>query len=282
MRSSPMSAKPLLRSEGSDRLRARRARARSRLGIVLGVLAIVALGLFLWLLWQPYTRISAITIYGAGQEYRHYAEDAMRGSYLLLVPRDSAFFYPERTIRATILSAHPEVATVSIFREGLAALSIKITERVAVARWCGPVYVPLASSCYLFDASGIVYATTSAATSTDETLNGFIVFGPLVASTVDPIRSTLSRAAQLPAAFNFARQVGALGASTAAVAIRDDEVDEYLASGTRLTYVLGDEQTAYTALVSARADYNLANGSIEYLDLRFPGKIYLKRVSRQQ
>ena len=50
-----------------------------------------------------------------------------------------------------------------------------------------------------------------------------------------------------------------------------------LVLGTRVTYVLGDEQNAFTALTSARDDLNLADGSLEYVDLRFDGKVYLKK-----
>jgi hypothetical protein len=54
-------------------------------------------------------------------------------------------------------------------------------------------------------------------------------------------------------------------------------VDDRLASGTRVTYVLGDEQNAFTALVSARDYLKVADGSIEYVDLRFAGETYFKR-----
>ena len=59
--------------------------------------------------------------------------------------------------------------------------------------------------------------------------------------------------------------------------IRGDEVDILLDSGTRLTYVLGHEEDAYSALKSAHGNFNLLNGSIDYVDLRFSGKVYLKK-----
>ena len=77
--------------------------------------------------------------------------------------------------------------------------------------------------------------------------------------------------------FNFARQLDTLGSPVTKVVLRDDEVDDYLASGTRITYVLGHENIAFTALVSARGNMNLADGSLEYIDLRFDGKVYLKK-----
>jgi hypothetical protein len=91
------------------------------------------------------------------------------------------------------------------------------------------------------------------------------------------MRATIAHAEKLSAAFDFARQLASLGSPVSSIVFRDDEVDEYLASGTRITYVLGYEQNAFTALKSARANLNLSDGSLLYVDLRFDGKVYLKR-----
>jgi hypothetical protein len=42
-------------------------------------------------------------------------------------------------------------------------------------------------------------------------------------------------------------------------------------------YVLGSEQEAFTALVSAKDSLSLSDGSVDYVDLRFSGKVYVKR-----
>ena len=39
----------------------------------------------------------------------------------------------------------------------------------------------------------------------------------------------------------------------------------------------GQEEEAYTALTSARANINLVSGALDYVDLRFPGKVYTKK-----
>lgn len=127
--------------------------------------------------------------------------------------------------------------------------------------------------CYFFDANGFIYATTSSA----QPVNPFIVYEPLASSNGSPIGSTLPNADKLPAAFDFARQLAVFGSPVSSLVFRGDEVDAYLASGTRVTYILGDENNAFTALTSARADFNLADGSVEYVDLRFSGRIYLKK-----
>jgi hypothetical protein len=135
-------------------------------------------------------------------------------------------------------------------------------------------------NCYVFDASGFVYATSSSDSISSpqaaQSVNSFIVYES-PANENETIGSTLPNAEKLPAAFDFARQLGTLGSTVIRVILHDGEVDDYLASGTRITYVLGNEQNAFTALVSGRENFNLADGSIAYVDLRFDGKVYLKK-----
>ena len=237
----------------------------------------------IYLLWRPGLRVSQVQIFGADASFAHYATDAMRGTYLGIVPRDSTFFLPTRRIRAAITVAHPDIAALSIFRRGLSGLSIRVVERTAVGRWCGlsptPDVIPY---CYLFDPNGFIYMAVpeAAASSTPvapATLNPFALYAPLVGDTQEPLRATISRAGQLPEAFNLTRQLATFGTKATAVVVRDDECDILLASGTRVTYVLGHEQDAYNALTSARANINLANGSLDYVDLRFDGKVYTKK-----
>lgn len=271
-----MSGNQLSRGEGSERLRARRRRARKYFLILLGFLTLVLIGACIWWLWQPSARISSITVYGAPQSLASYASTTMSGSYLHIVPRDSSFFYPASQIRREILASDRGIAAVSLFTEGFTALSIKVINRVPVAHWCGLAPTPgVEPYCYVFDASGYIYNTAS---TTDSVLNSFTFYDSLAVSSTEPLGATLADAGEVPDAFNFARELPALGGSVQSVVIRGDEVDDIIASSTtRVTYVLGDEQAAYAALASAKGDYDLTDGSVQYIDLRFPAKIYLKK-----
>lgn len=263
---------------GTGKLAMRRRRSRRRIFAALGVLFILLCVGIIYELNQDATRISHIQIFGADQSFADSARAAMRGSYFGIIPRDSTFFFPASRIRTDISAARPDIAAISIFRNGLTGLSIKVDERVPIARWCGSPPSTLATStlssgiCYLFDASGFVYATTSPS----EPINPFTVYES-ASSTETPIGLTLPNAEKLPAALDFARQLDTFGSPVSSVVFRGDEVDDYLKSGTRITYVLGNEQSAFTALVSARGNMNLADGSLEYVDLRFGGKVYLKK-----
>ena len=287
---------------GSERLAGRRRNRRRRITLAFLIFLGILFGAFIWGIRQNAVRISHVQIFGVDirqlTDFSSYATRALQGSYLGIIPRDSIFFFPSARIRANILAAHPDIAAVSIFRNGLTSLSIKVDERIPAARWCGPSPTASSIDCYLFDAKGIIYATTSvnSTDSTDSTnspqasspqaaqlMNSFIVYEPLT-NEASPIGSTLPNAKEFPSAFDFARQLDTLGSPVAYIVFRNDEVDDYLtspadggASNTRITYVLGDEQNAFAALVSAHANLNLMDGSVEYVDLRFDGKMYLKK-----
>lgn len=305
-------------ARGSERLAARRRRLRRRALTALGILALLSFGALIYGLWQPAVRIARIEVQGADASLapletpaqarpdisdalsltglETIARGALEGSYLGVIPRDSIFFFPASRIRAGILATHTDIAAVSISRIGFSGISIKTDMRVPIARWCGTAASSLGDSplegslpsvgseCFLFDASGFVYATATEAFSSvigsnpDKTLTPFVLFDSLQADAVVPVGATLKDADRLPAVFDFARQLGLSGPSIAAIVIRGDEVDFFLASGgPRLTYLLGSEQNAFTALVSAKGALNLSDPSLQYVDLRFPGKVYLKK-----
>lgn len=273
--SSVLQDSPPVRAGG--RFVARRRLRRRRALIAILVLLLLFCAGIIYGIRQSVVRISHIDIFGADQSFAEIAFREMQGNYLGIIPRDSTLFFSGSRIRENIIAAHSDIAAVSIFRNGLTGLSIKMNNRVPVARWCGSVnpqqaVFALSTDCYFFDANGFVYATTSA----ERPLNSFIVYGSLTNGD-SPVGSTLMNAEKFPAAFDFARQLIMFGSHVSSVVFRNDEVDDHLESGTRITYVLGDEQNAFTALASARDNFNLADGSIEYIDLRFGRKVYLKK-----
>ncbi len=261
---------------GRQGLADRRRNYRRRAIIVAIVFIGILFGAFAWWCNQNYIRISHVQIYGADDSFSSYATDAMQGKYLGIIPRDSTFFFPASRIRTNILSAYPDIAAVSIFRNGLTGLAIKIDERVPDARWCGSTpeistsTSSAANDCYFFDVKGFVYATTTVV----QPMNPFVIYEPVEKMFIG---ATLPNANEFPSAFDFARQLSSLGSPVTSIVFRSDEVDDLLTSGTRVTYVIGDEQNAFTALVSGHENLNLTDGSVEYIDLRFDGKMYLKK-----
>ena len=267
----------------STGLALRRRTKRRRAAVALLVLLLLLFSASIYGLRQSAVRVSHVEIFGADELLADLAASAMRGDYFGIIPRDSVFFFPEEQIRANILDSHNELAAVSISRNGLTGISIKVDYRVPIARWCGLSPTEgVEEYCYVFDANGIIF---SAVSSTTRTVNAFKLYAPLdvtrggqpAMGVVEPLHAAITHANTIPAVFDFARQLPVFGSSVVSIVTHKEEVDAILASGTRITYLLGREEDALTALVSARENLNLADGSVEYVDLRFDGKVYVKR-----
>ncbi len=266
-----------------ERLAVRRRKQRRRAQIAATIFFCMLLSAAVYGLWQPSVRISHITVEGADGSIMEIANKAMEGNYFGLIPRNSIFFFPSSSIRSDILSTHLGVAALSIGRDGLSSISIKANERVPIARWCSGSFEAFSEKdCYLFDANGFIYDTATSSdngeVSSSKILTPYILFGSLIADDVPPLGATLKNADIFPAVFDFARQIGSSGSPIRAIVMRNDEVDFYImATGARITYLLNDAQNAYSAIVSAKGNLDLSDPTLQYVDLRFPGKIYLKK-----
>src|SRR3989344_4293803 len=181
-----MSVRPLSGELSNLRLSERRRLRRRRMRIALCLLLSLLSGAFLWGIWQDSARISHVQIFGppslesfggasANQSLAEIATNAMRGSYFGIIPRDSTFFFPGARIRADILSAHPDIAAVALFRERFTGLTVQVHERVPIARWCGLTpTVGVDEYCYLFDANGYLFAAANVASTTP--VNNFTLY----------------------------------------------------------------------------------------------------------
>ncbi len=285
-----MLERKLSRVSHSERLSKRRQRNRRRTKIAFGVLVFFSFGLIIWGLWQPAVRIQQVVVVGTDASLTSYAKNALQGSYFGIIPRDSTFFPAKNRIRGMILSDHLEIAAISIFHTGFSTLEIQVNNRTPVAQWCGSVLSPdTPIQCYLFDPSGFIYSTltkktleiassTSLQKRTVLPLNSFTLYAPLKGNTQKPLGATIADAKKLPSVFDFARKLSTFGSQVVTISISNGEVDDLLSSGTHIIYVLGNEQNAFTALTSATNQLSLKDGSLTYVDLRFPGKIYLKKI----
>ncbi len=258
----------------------RRRRARRRLTIALAILCVLLFALALYGIQKPSVRVSRVQVYGSPLPLEVIALEAMQGKYLGIIPRDSIFFYPEQAIRARIVERHGDIAGVSFFRNGTDGITLRITQRVPIARWCpAPVHTVGTSTssssaldtCWFFDDSGLLFATSSQVAL----VYPFIIHQPLAAA--EPIRGQrLPHADRIPAALNFARQLDTFGATAVSISIEAPEATIVLKNSARIKYVLGKENEAYTALVSAKKQLALTAPTLDYVDLRFSGKVYKK------
>lgn len=272
------SRKRAAKAEPKEPLKKRRKKAKKALFIALGIVAVLLLILMTYLAWMPALRISAVEADGPNAEaVEAITREALLGTHAFVLPRNSLFFIPEEDIRARILEAHPGIEAVSIRARGLDTLAVSTIGRAEAYVWCGSARDLLADTCYSANAEGLIFAPVPPETaSTTEALR---VYGPLVAQQGDsPVRARIESAPRIPEALRFVKAMRTLGADVNALSFRGDEADLYTEAGTRITYVLGREEEAAGIAASVFPQLSLNDGSIQYVDLRFAGKAYFKRV----
>ena len=244
--------------------------------VVAGV--VVLLGLVVYGFWRPEVRISKVE--AATDSLKSAALAQLSGAYYHVLPRDSFFFYPEGEIRDAVLEKHPEVSSVSVSREGFNTIALTTTERRSSMRWCGtPADAPAAHSCYEADSNGLVFRAAPAEEAT--TTPALRVYAELAAaSSTDsyPLRAKVVGTEHMRDILRFVTDVKSLSVPVRSLSIRGDEADLYTEGNTRITYVIGTEKDARSSAEAAFPKLNLLDGSVQYVDLRFPGKVYVKRV----
>lgn len=241
------------------------------------VLAFLAGGLAL--VHQPFVRVTEILAEGPGSEAaRLIAQRELAGSYYFIVPKNSVFFLPVERIRAAVLESEPYIIALSVKRTSFTTLTLTPSARTNSFVWCGVSPEASGSVCYDVDIEGLVFRESTAASSTSPTY--LRVYGGLdreLAPGESPVRSRIAYSSALPDAFKFVKTIQELGEPVSALVLRGDEADIVLQSGTRIIYVLGREQQAAALAASTLPTVSLEDGSIDYVDLRFSGRAYVKR-----
>lgn len=280
--SAPISSDAHNRAKERETLHARRARAKRRMHTLYTVLVLVLIGAAVWGAWQSHVRVQTIAVEGDKAEaLQSLAKGTLAGTYALILPRDSFFFLSESAIRNKILNTFPDLSAVSVSRTGLTSLSVSVVERVAAFRWCG-ASVASTSPCYLTDAEGLVFKEMDVhpATSTEMLLALYAPLSETQSASSSPLRSHVAGADKVPASLRFIGALSNLGASIDRLQLRGDEADVFIkGTHTRITYVLGHEEDAATlaGVTLPKLGASLLDGSVDYVDLRFPGKAYFKK-----
>lgn len=219
----------------------------------------------------------------------------LAGSEYYVFPRDSIFLFPETAIRSRILQQYPDISAVAISRASFNSIAIASVPREQSFVWCGTTYTPkqlvnqqaasstqpasaIPSSCYSVDGQGVLFAPVAGDTASSS--GSLIAYAPLAPASADGslLGSSLTRSNVIPNTLAFIKVLRSLNAAIVLFVIRDDEVDLYTQGGTRITYVLGREDMAKQLAESAFSSLSLNDSSLEYVDLRFDGKVYFKKV----
>lgn len=274
--------RPHARPTSKESLKIRRARARKIVVIFLGLLGVALVAATFYLCWLPALRVDQVEAVGPNSDdVVMLTKKELAGTHLFIVPRNSLFFIPETDIRKRILEAHPDIVAVSIKDKGLQGIRVTSVPRDSAFLWCGITREQTQETCYEADADGLVFLLHTSDTTASSTLL-LKVYAPLKGDNAEPVRAHVTQTDSLPKALRLAKAFRQLGANSAALALRGDEADFYTLGGTRITYVIGREENAAALAASVFPKLQLNDGSVEYVDLRFETKVYLRKQGAVQ
>ncbi len=268
-----------VKKEAGPPLKARRRKQQVLFRILLGVLLLAVIAGTFYVLWLPVFRVNAVSVEGPDSaQVQELAQAKLQGAYFWILPRNSLFFIPQKAIRKSILENYADIEAVSMSAHGLHTLVIQNIRRVTAFWWCGTSLEAAPGTCYETDAEGLLFAQTDLSmmeASTTPLLKMYMMLDAPDAAA--PLRSHIANATVIPNILRMVKALRSLGANIDSVILRDDEVDLKTAGGTRITYVLGHEAQAAALAATALPTLDVNDGSIEYVELRFEGKVYVKK-----
>lgn len=274
-----IATRPLRTPLPKESLKARRARAKRIFLTLVSVLTLLSVGVLLYLAWLPALRVQTVTAEGPAPEaVSLLTKELLSGTHLFIVPRDSLFFIPESDIRARILETHPEISAVTLQDNGLTGLHVVSIPRARAFVWCGLSKDTSLTTCFDTDPDGLIFAPYAGTEPVASSTLNLRMYAAINGDSDNPVSTHIKQASAIPNALQLARALKSLNANIAEVALRGDEADFYTIGGTRITYVIGREREAAQLAASAFPQLSLNDGSVEYVDLRFDAKVYLRRA----
>jgi len=249
--------------------------------LVKGFLFFLAVGLLLASVWYV-SRLEALTlkeIEVVGMETLNKVEieaavqPLLEGTYLGLIPRRFAWFYPEEAVVKAV-SDIPKIKTVSLKVEDSKRLAFNVTEYFPDALWCDYAN---RSQCYFFDETG--YGFAQAPNLTGGSLLRFFTLQTNPERGVNPFVGTDYQAAK-----DFAFKLEASGWFVRTIeidAVRDAFFS--LVDGGEIKITLTEDASqAFSYLDTLRASKEFSHlkpGGFQYLDLRFGTKVFVNEES---
>lgn len=267
-------AKPVLSNES---LKVRRARARRMFLIFVTVLALLAIAGLFYAGWSPALRVQEVQAEGPhAEEVKLEAHEQLVGTHAFIFPRNSLFFLPVSSIREQVLLNHPDIVAVAVHSSGLQSITVLSSPRPTAFLWCGVTRAE-PGACYNVDTSGLIFGMAEAEVASSTQSQYLKVYSSIEGSVEDPVRAHVSYASAFPNALRLAKALKVLQANITELTLENDEASFYTARGTRITYVIGNEDATATLAASVFPTLKLQESTVEYIDLRFEGKVYLRR-----
>jgi len=246
---------------------------------------------FIGLLNLSFLRVTQINFAGQTSidqdEAKDFIKERFIGRYLGLVPRDSIFFVRKNILIADLQKKFPSLEKVKVDWPNLNTLALQVVDRESKILWC--VGAGESKQCYYLDKNGQLYQ--QAPNFSDKLLIelhtnlppqkiGTKVMGPKTLARVTAILNFIKGSTNLWPSKGWQLGVTEIMplADFRAMLVRGSEINQ-------ISILFNTDQTANTIITNLHSvlkseqfarEWRATGGQLEYLDLRFPGKVFYR------
>jgi cell division septal protein FtsQ len=201
----------------------------------------------------------------------------LSGKWLGIIPKNNILFMGKAAIGNAISKSFPDVASVKTTLAGLGSLTVEVTERSPYGKWC--VIADPNNNCLMIDDQGLAFEKfdqsmqSSATTSTSTAI--LIVF----TSAEPKLDTNIFNKTRFEKLKQFIQSFKSAGFVIDSVKEQDADYFFTLDNGAEIRLQgTDDPEDIASKLFSVEADLQKQAdaGRVDYIDLRYGNKVYLK------
>ena len=207
-----------------------------------------------------------------------FINNTIQGSYWWVIPKTNYFLYNPQKTEQDILNQFPTIKSVSITRSDFQKLSVVVEERKPHSLWCEENETSDPQDCYFVDDTGFIFSKSPYFSG-----NVYFIYHGLI-DKGEPIGAYVLPQKDFQDFENFLTLVKNLKLDAVSADMEESkDFDVVLSSGTKILFnsrISYDD--IYSNLSSVLKSDQFASttiDSLDYLDLRFGNKVFLKSKS---
>lgn len=142
-------------------LRKKRKKRLIKWGVALCIFFSIA-GALSYISYRPSLRISQVEFSGGVlltfEDIETETLSYLEGAYFWVAPRNNAFLYPKKSLRAHLQETFRRIDTIEVELKNPKTLSVSISERKPYAMWCKELPESEDRTCYFMDRNSTIFA----------------------------------------------------------------------------------------------------------------------------
>ncbi|MBX4199896.1 hypothetical protein KW790_00325 [Candidatus Parcubacteria bacterium] len=200
----------------------------------------------------------------------------LEGSFAFVIPKSSTLFYPEKKIKADLLSSFPRLSAATLALKGTHTISVSLEERSPVAIYCKDVSnrnEP--QSCYFMDDSGFIFSDAAVFSGG---IYPVFTSQPLLQK---PMGQSLVSKEEFKVLMKIWADIIKLDLSPKYISRVNDEYSMGLASATNILWKSSQDESEFISNLDSFLHSSKTAGATQldnlvYIDLRFTNKVFYK------